>query len=375
MTARRRKETFVKRVIIIGGGYAGTMLARSLDPVAEVVLVEPKAAFIHNVAAIRAIVDPSLLDRLILPYDRLLKRGRVVHDRAVAIEDGAVRLATNGSISGDIVVIATGSSYAHPFKASDDVSAFRSASLDANEKLRAARSVAIVGAGAVGTELAGEIAAGMPAKKITLISPAPTLFPDFPPALGRRLQLDLQSMGVMLRLGAKAERLQGADRPFQGPVALTAGAAVAADLVFPTMGASPVNELARDLPGGELDPIGRVRVDPWLRPAGRTNMFALGDVAATGDLMTIVAITRQAPWLAKSIKAVVAGQRVEFLAPVCALAFAANSRSARSEARRKRASAHEARPHGWRVPDLVDQGQDPFHPALPQGVRDQIARQ
>jgi apoptosis-inducing factor 2 len=255
-----------------------------------------------------------LLDRLILPYNRLLKRGRVVHDRAVAIEDGAVRLATNGSISGDIVVIATGSSYAHPFKASGDVSAFRSASLDAHEKLRAARSVAIVGAGAVGTELAGEIAAGMPAKKITLISPAPTLFPDFPPALGRRLQLDLQSMGVMLRLGAKAERLQGADRPFQGPVALAAGAAVAADLVFPTMmGASPVNELVRDLPGGELDPMGRVRLDPWLRPTGRTSTFALGDVAATADLMTIVAITRQAPWLAKSIKAAVAGQRVESL--------------------------------------------------------------
>lgn len=101
----------MKRVIIIGGGYAGTILARSLDPVAEVVLVEPKAAFVHNVAAIRAIVDPSLLDRLILPYDRLLQRGRVVHDRVVAVEDGAVRLATNGSISGDIVVIATGSSY------------------------------------------------------------------------------------------------------------------------------------------------------------------------------------------------------------------------------------------------------------------------
>jgi NADH dehydrogenase FAD-containing subunit len=142
----------------------------------------------------------------------------------------------------------------------------------------------------------------MPAKTITLISSTPTLFPDFPPALGRRLQLDLQSMGVTLRLGASAERLHGGDRPFAGPVALTAGATLAADLVFPTMGASPVNELARDLPGGELDPIGRVRVDPWLRPAGRTNMFALGDVAATSDLMTIVAITGQAPWLAGSIK-------------------------------------------------------------------------
>lgn len=44
-------------------------------------------------------------------------------------------------------------------------------------------------------------------------------------------------------------------------------------------------------------------------------MFALGVVAATGDLMTIVAITRQAPWLAKSIKAVVEGRRVESLPP------------------------------------------------------------
>jgi len=27
------------------------------------------------------------------------------------------------------------------------------------------------------------------------------------------------------------------------------------------------------------------------------NIFALGDAAETGDFMTIVAITRQAPWL------------------------------------------------------------------------------
>ena len=37
------------------------------------------------------------------------------------------------------------------------------------------------------------------------------------------------------------------------------------------------------------------------------------DVAATGDLMTIVAITRQAPWLAKAIKGVIAGRSLETL--------------------------------------------------------------
>jgi|SRR5271166_5830206 len=120
-------------------------------------------------------------------------------------------------------------------------------------------------------------------------------------------------MGVAFRLGAKAERLRGADRPSAGPVALAAGAAVDADLVFPAMGAAPANALTRDLPGAELDPLGRVRVDPSLRPAGRTNVFALGDAAAAGDLMTIVAITRQAPWLAKCLKAVVADRRIESL--------------------------------------------------------------
>ena len=78
----------MKRVVIVGGGYAGTIVARALDGIAEVRLVEPRDRFVHNVAAIRAIVEPALLDRLIIPYDRLLRRGSVIQGRAVEIPKG-----------------------------------------------------------------------------------------------------------------------------------------------------------------------------------------------------------------------------------------------------------------------------------------------
>jgi NADH dehydrogenase FAD-containing subunit len=304
----------MKRIAIVGGGYAGMMLARALDDAAEVTLIEPREAFVHNVAAIRAIVEPVWLDRLILPYDRLLKHGRVLQDRAVVIEPGGLRLAGAGALEADIVVIATGSSYARPFKPEGEgVAAFRAALLDAHAKLASARSVAIVGAGAVGVELAGEVAVGMAGKRINLISGGAKLFPDFTASLGRRLEAELAALGVRLHLATTAEGLAGIDLPISGPLAIAGADAIDADLVFPALGARVDNALLKTLAGTTFDRLGRVMVDPWLRPAGESHVFALGDVAATGDLMTIVAISRQAPWLARTLKAILAGKSTQVL--------------------------------------------------------------
>jgi len=301
----------MKHVVIIGGGYAGTQLARALDKDVRVTLVEPRDGFVHNVGAIRAVVDPAILDSLILPYDRLLRNGGIVRDRAVGLRGNTVDLAGGGSLTGDVVVIATGSTYASPFKPVEDgTAAFRAASQALHERLVRARSVAIVGGGAVGVELAGEIASTLPGKTVTLVSATPSLFPEFQPQLGKALVGQLGRMGVSLHLGARAQVVDRGAGTTE-TLHLSNGGTLAADLIIPAMGARPVADLGKALPGTKLDLLGRLSVDPWLRVGGRPTVFSLGDAASTGDMMTIVAISRQVPWLADIIRAKLAGKSVD----------------------------------------------------------------
>ena len=80
------------------------MLAKAIDQMVDVVLIEPREAFFHNVAAIRAMVDPSLLDQIILPYSKLLKQGRIVRDRVRSIKAGRVHLTSGAAIQGPNMV-------------------------------------------------------------------------------------------------------------------------------------------------------------------------------------------------------------------------------------------------------------------------------
>jgi len=306
---------FMKRVIVVGGGYAGTALSRALDKVADVQLIEARDRFVHNVAAIRSVVDPSLLDRIMIPYDRLLQRGRVRQGTVTGVSERGVTLADGERIEGDIVVVATGSRYASPFKPQgDSTQAFADELRLAHAQLESMNTVAIVGGGAVGVELAGEISTAYPGKAVTLVSGTPALMHGYSGKLSESLAAQLRSRGVSLRLNTRVDPLVSHDRPFVGSWGKDMDGA-AMQLVIPAMGAKPMTTVLMQVPGVSQDGQGRVVLDAWLRPLNTRNIFALGDVAATGDPMTIVAITRQVPWLAKTIGALLAGRALATLPP------------------------------------------------------------
>lgn len=300
-------------VVIIGGGYAGFNLARLLDAHVKVTLIEAREAFVHNVAAIRAVVEPELLDQIVIPYDRLLKHGRVVQGRVTTIDAYGVTLADDRRIAANAVVVATGSHYAAPFKPQGDNAAdFKASQTAIATQIASTNQVVIIGGGAVGVELAGEIKAVHPSKSVALVSDQRRLFPMYPEKLHTKLVERLRVLGVALHLGQAASGLEQSSAPYEGKVTLADGAELAG-LIVPAVGSRIADSPAHALPGIDRKPNGQLGVDRWLRPSSLPTVFAIGDLAATGEGMTVVSTMRQTPWLAKTLRKMAKGAKPENL--------------------------------------------------------------
>jgi apoptosis-inducing factor 2 len=297
-------------VAVIGGGYAGINTAKFLDDVADVVLVEPKDDFVHNVASLRALADPSWLPQIYLPYDRLLANGRVIQGRAAKVEAGRVTLASGEEIQADYIVLATGSDYPFPAKSdTDSTDAAHGKVRAAHAALAAAQRVLLVGAGPVGIELAGEIKAAWPGKHVTLLDVADdVLGARFRDDLKAELRRQLTAIGVELMLASPLRQAPptapGELRAFT--VTTESGTEISADLWFRCYGVSPVSEyLAGDLAGARRAD-GFIEVTPFLQVAGQDRVFAAGDVSTADHKMAGLA-RRQAELVAGNIRALITG--------------------------------------------------------------------
>ncbi|TCK22096.1 NAD(P)/FAD-dependent oxidoreductase [Pseudonocardia endophytica] len=299
-------------VAIIGGGYGGVLAARELDAVADVVLVEPRDAFVHNVAALRALVDPSWVDEIFLPYGSLLRRGRVVRDRAVEVTSHRVVLGSGEVIEPDITILATGSTYPFPAKVDVDHAEL------GKERIRAAHralvdasSVLVLGAGPAGLELAGEIRSALPATAVTIVDPGPDLLGGgFPDELRDELRGQLADLGVELLLGTALREPPSTEPGTFGPVEVTTGGGrtLRADIWFRCYGVVPTSGyLAGDLAGARRAD-GHVRVTPELTVEGQVDVFAVGDLTDLPEAKMAKAAEIHAGTVADTIRRRLSGE-------------------------------------------------------------------
>lgn len=77
-----------KKVVVIGGGYAGVATAELLDPMFNVVMIERKEIFVHNIAGLRQTArGDEWLNKMLIPYDKLMQHGgRVIEGEVVTGE-------------------------------------------------------------------------------------------------------------------------------------------------------------------------------------------------------------------------------------------------------------------------------------------------
>ena len=294
------KEKTVARVVVIGGGYGGVTVAKGLDSVADVVLIEQKDQFVHHAAALRAAVNEVWEQTIFMPYSNLLERGEFLHGTVSRVDGTSVHVFGREPIEADFVVLATGATYPFPAKYSSSRSAVAKARLDQlHADLAGARSVMLVGGGTVGIEFAGELAHAFPGLDITIVEKSETILgtAGYSEELRAEISSQLAELGIRVITGSELAFLPphnvGELGHFQ--VKTKAGDEIEGDMWFQCYG-SRANSGYLAGTGYEeaLRPNGTLSVAPTLQVAGHERIYAVGDLTDVRESKRADAARQQA---------------------------------------------------------------------------------
>lgn len=324
------------RVVVVGAGFAGASLVRNLPPPlrrrGQTLLVDrtdkhPFIPLIHEVAVGRIHPESTLspiaplcrgrCDFLMAGVTNLDLTGKIVHTPA-------------GSVGYEYLVLATGSGAARPpeetaghfqlFWTLEDALRLRSNLSAAWRKATepglagdpsGILTVAIVGGGATGVELAAEIAvlfqylrkrtSGKPREepRVVLVEATDRLMGWLDPYFHEAAMQELSELGVEVRLNSMVEDADGESIRI-GEEWLPAHMRIWATGI-------QTSPLIQSLPS-EHDSAGRVRVDSHLSLPGHPEVYVLGDSGLyqdpRHDLLppTASAAVQEGPWAARDLE-------------------------------------------------------------------------
>ncbi|MBI2459537.1 MAG: NAD(P)/FAD-dependent oxidoreductase [Parcubacteria group bacterium] len=301
-----------KRIVIIGGGFAGVRAALNLTKQkitgAKIILISARPHFEYHAALYRVVAGCSPIAARV-PLQDIFERTdvKVAADQIVAIDfHSKYAQGKSGSRYGfDFLALALGGEtvyfdipglkeFSFGFKSIQEASRlnqhlhelFRACAISATDKEEdiCRAHLVIVGGGTSGAELAGELAVYTKtlAKKhkldpslitIDLIEAAPRLLPALPEDISAKVQARLHYLGVNIFLNRTVVK-EEIETVYLKDMAMKT------KTVIWTAGVKP-NRLYAETKGLLLDKKGRVVVDEFLQAEGFNNVFILGDAAAT----------------------------------------------------------------------------------------------
>lgn len=272
------------KVVVIGGGYGGVTVAKGLDPIADVTLIEQKDQFVHHAAALRAAVDDVWEHTIFMPYSYLLQRGRVITGTVSRVDGNKVFIFGQDPIEADYIVFATGSTYPFPAKHTTSHATVAKSRIDQlHNNLEAANKVILLGAGTVGLELAGELAHSFPHLKIEIIEKEDTILPTpgYTEEFRDEVRKQVKDLGITVRTGSPLAYLPSTAIGELGHfvVHTEQGDPVEGDLWFQCYGSQPASGFLFNTDyEGILNTDGTIKVRPTLQVVGHDNVYAVGDI-------------------------------------------------------------------------------------------------
>ncbi|OBI90751.1 NAD(P)/FAD-dependent oxidoreductase [Mycobacterium asiaticum] len=298
-----------KRVVVIGGGYAGTMAANHLRLRADVdiTLVNARPQFVERIRLhqLAAGTGTATAD-----YGTLLGNGiELVVDKAEYIDADArrVQLASGAELEYDYLIYAVGSTGATPVAVPGaDEYAFVLAELEGAQRLRYALAdlppnapVTVVGGGLTGIEAAGEL--GEEGRAVTLVCGG-ILGPSLSGPGRRSVAKQLRKLGVTILETATVNEVRW------DSVVLNDCAVLPSAVTVWTAGFGVPDLATRS--GLRTDSIGRLLTDETLTSISDERIVGAGDAAAPSNQplrMSCQAANPMAAQAANTVLARIAG--------------------------------------------------------------------
>lgn len=315
-----------KTVVVLGAGWAGLPLTHKLlkytlpkIPNLKVILVSPNTHFFWNVAATRGIIPDAIPDQqLFLPIhpgfeqyssenfefvlgkaDSINAESSIAH---VICNNGPAR-----EIKYDELVVATGSCLASglPLKPIGTHQETMSAWKQLKSQVGDAKSIVVAGAGATGTEVAGELAARYGSSKdISLIISGDQPLEGAMDSVRASIEKDLKTLGVKLIHKARVNEAKQRTDGRETELLLSNGTILKTNLYLPLYG---IKLNTSFVPPKFLDDEGNIKLDDKMRVAGTENIWAIGDVGNI-DPKQLTITDNQIIHLAAALDAVLTGE-------------------------------------------------------------------
>jgi len=259
----------MKKLVVVGGGFAGSFIARELQRDFNVVLIDTKEYFEFTPSILRCLVDREHLKNIEVRHGLYFKGEIIIGGVNEVFLDCVV---VNGKkINYDYLVICSGSRYNLPFKEEIAI-AERGADVGKYyERLKNAGRVLIIGGGIVGVELTGEIIWKYPEKKIVIVHPYDRLMQRCAIGVGRYVD------GFFKRNNVEIIYNERIVKDGKGIFFTDKNRKINADMGFLCTGIKANSELLKGF-RGVVDEKGFVKVNGFLQLAGYDKIFVAGDV-------------------------------------------------------------------------------------------------